>query len=114
MENIKDYRIDFAALDWESPMPGVRQKVIAHNGKKLRLVEYTREMHPHWCMKGHVGYIVEGRFEIEFRDGVRIFEQGNGVFIPDGEEHQHKARALTAVVRVVFVEETGVPQHHEA
>jgi quercetin dioxygenase-like cupin family protein len=43
--------------------------------------------------------------EIEFQDGVTIFEQGDGVFIPDGEEHKHKARALTAVVRVVFVED---------
>lgn len=86
-------------------MNGVRQKVIAYHGKKLRLVEYTKAMPEHWCKKGHFGYIVDGQFEIEFQDGVRIFEQGDGVFIPDGEEHKHKARALTAVVRVVFVED---------
>jgi quercetin dioxygenase-like cupin family protein len=104
-EKMKDYRIDFTLLDWESPMTGVRQKVITHHGKKLRLVEYTKAMPQHWCKKGHFGYIVDGRFEIEFQDGVRIFEQGDGVFIPDGEEHKHKARALTAVVRVVFAED---------
>jgi quercetin dioxygenase-like cupin family protein len=92
-------------LEWETPMPGVRQKAVARSGKKLRLVEYTREMPRHWCVKGHVGCIIDGRFEIEFQDGVRIFEQGDGVFIPEGEEHRHKARALTDVVRAVFVED---------
>jgi len=100
-----DYRIDFALLDWESPMSGVRQKVVTHHRKKLRLIEYTNAMPQHWCTKGHFGYIVDGQFEIEFRDGVRIFEQGDGVFIPDGEEHKHKARSLTAIVRVIFVED---------
>jgi quercetin dioxygenase-like cupin family protein len=104
-EKMKDYRIDFTLIDWESPMPGVRQKMIVGHGKKLRLVEYTREMPLHWCMNGHYGFIIDGRFEIEFQDGVLIFEQGDGVFIPEGEEHRHKARALTDVVRAVFVED---------
>jgi len=102
---MNDYRIDFALLDWESPFPGVRQKVIAGKGKKLRLVEYTKEMPRHWCMKAHIGFIIDGRFEIEFQDGVRIFEQGDGLFIPEGEEHRHKARVLTEIVSVVFVED---------
>lgn len=106
MEKRKDYRIDFSLLDWQSPMAGVRQKAVIGRGRKLRLVEYTPEMPPHWCTKGHLGCILEGRFEIEFPDGVRIFEQGDGVFIPDGEEHKHKARALTDVVRAVFVEDS--------
>jgi quercetin dioxygenase-like cupin family protein len=102
---MKGYRIDFTLLDWESPMLGVRQKMVVGQGKKLRLVEYTREMPAHWCKKGHIGCIIDGRLEIEFQDGIRIFEQGDGVFIPEGEEHRHKARALTVIVRAVFVED---------
>ena len=102
---MNDYRIDFNLLDWETPMPGVRQKMVVGKGRRLRLVEYTGEMPEHWCIKGHIGYIIDGRFEIEFQDGIRIFEQGDGVFIPAGEEHRHKARTLTEVVRVVFVED---------
>jgi quercetin dioxygenase-like cupin family protein len=102
---MKDYRIDFTLLDWESLMPGARQKVVSRDGKKLRLVEYTREMSPHWCTNGHTGYIINGRFEIEFQDEVIIFEKGDGVFIPDGAEHKHRAKALTDVVRAVFVED---------
>ena len=100
-----DYRIDFASLPWEMVMDGVRQKIVAHSGKKVRLVEYSKAMPPHWCSKGHYGYILKGRFEIEFADKTCILEEGDGVFIPDGEEHRHRARVLSDIVRVVFMED---------
>ena len=102
-----DYRIDFERLPWETVMDGVRQKVVAHSGKKVRLVEYSKAMPPHWCAKGHCGYILKGRFEIEFADGTQVFEEGAGVFIPDGEEHRHRARVLSDVVRAIFVEDSS-------
>lgn len=37
--------------------------------------------------------------------GVVTFEAGDGVFIPAGETHKHKARAVSKVVRLVMVEE---------
>ena len=70
----------------------------------MRLVEYTGEMEPHWCDRGHVGMILKGRFEIEFDSGTLVFEEGDGVAIPDGAGHRHRARALTDVVRAVFIE----------
>ena len=99
-----DYRIDFSKLDWDHPIPGVRHRFVTSGGKKLRLVEYTPEMEPHWCSRGHLGMMLEGRFEIRFDETVEIFEAGDGVFIPDGEEHRHMAVALTDVVRAIFVE----------
>jgi quercetin dioxygenase-like cupin family protein len=99
------YRIDFSSLAWESPMAGVRQKVVTDGGKRLRLVEYTPAMPAHWCEKGHFGYILEGEFEIEFDGATYVFKQGDGVFIPDGAAHRHRARVLTDVVRVIFVED---------
>ena len=98
------YRIDFEALDWESPMDGMRFKACRHENTQLRLVEYTPAMAPHWCEKGHVGRVLEGQFEIEFPDGSLLFKAGDGVFIPSGPEHRHMGKALTPVVRVVFVE----------
>lgn len=100
-----EYRIDFESLPWEPVMEGVRQKVVAQSGKKVRLVEYSRAMPQHWCTKGHYGYILRGRLEVEFRDTIHVFEKGAGVFIPDGEEHRHRARALSDGVRVLFVED---------
>jgi len=99
------YRIDFSSLDWESPMDGVRHKAFIHAGKRVRLVEYTRAMPAHWCEKGHYGLILEGEMEIEFEDGILLFKQGDGVFIPDGAVHRHKARVLTEIVSVIFMED---------
>jgi ethanolamine utilization protein EutQ (cupin superfamily) len=99
------YRVQFDAISWESPIPGVRHKRYSDGSRVLRLVEYSHKMEPHWCAKGHIGCILEGRFEIEFRGAKRIFETGDGVFIPKGEEHEHRAKVLTDVVKAVFVEE---------
>jgi quercetin dioxygenase-like cupin family protein len=99
------YRIGFDVLEWENPIPGVRQKVFSDGGRRVRLVEYTAGMEPHWCSRGHHGCILEGRFEIEFDSGAEIFEKGDGVFIPGGDEHRHRARVLTDVVRALFVED---------
>lgn len=99
-----DYRIDFAAREWESPLPGIRHKVSDQGGCRLRLVEYARAMEPHWCAVGHVGIILEGRMEIEFDGETLVLEAGDGVHIPDGEAHRHRARVLSDTVTALFVE----------
>ena len=108
-----NYRVDLAALAWESPVAGVRHKLHRVDARVLRLVEYSREMAPHWCQKGHVGHIVEGALEIEFQTGKLRFEGGDAVFIPPGEEHAHRAVVLTAVVTALFVEDAE-PLAHES
>ncbi|MEM7425025.1 MAG: cupin domain-containing protein [Pseudomonadota bacterium] len=97
-------RVDFEGLDWESPMPGVRHKILIRGDRKLRLVEYSSTMEPHWCSVGHFGQILSGEFEIAFDDGVEVFGPGDGVAIPDGEAHRHMARCLTDTVTALFVE----------
>jgi len=86
-------------------MDGVRHKVFPFQGRRLRLVEYSSEFEPHWCERGHVGQILEGRFQIEFNDGTEVFKAGDGVAIPDGPEHRHRATVLSGIVRALFVEE---------
>jgi hypothetical protein len=98
------YQVDFSSLDWESPIEGVRQKAISDGNTMLRLVEYSEAMPLQWCDKGHFGYILDGRFAIEFDSGTHVFEQGDGVFIPDGPAHRHRGRVLSDTVRVIFVE----------
>ncbi|HWQ10288.1 MAG TPA: DJ-1/PfpI family protein, partial [Holophaga sp.] len=97
-------RVDFDALPWTSPMEGVRCKIHAEGDRRLRLVEYASAMPPHWCAKGHVGCILDGEFEIEFERGTIVYRPGDGVFIPDGPEHRHRARTLTDTVTALFVE----------
>ena len=102
---VMQYRIDFEALDWERPMKGVRSRAIQHEGRRLRLVEYTEEMEPHWCERGHWGLILEGYFEIKFENETVLFAPGDGVLIPAGEEHKHMASVLSGPVRAIFVED---------
>lgn len=99
------YKANWEELQWESPFEGIRHKALREGGRQLRLVEYTPDVEPHWCEKGHFGYVLSGRFEIKFDDVTEIYEPGDGVFIPSGAEHRHMGTALTDVVRAIFVED---------
>ncbi len=99
------YKVNFDELSWEQPMEGLRFKAARDGGKQLRMVEYTPDMDLHWCDKGHLGIVLGGRFEIKFDDVTEVYEEGDGVFIPSGAEHRHMGKALTDVVRVIFVED---------
>jgi len=98
------HKVDFHQLKWESPLPGVRHKYLIQNDVKLRLVEYTPDMPAHWCENGHYGYLLEGKMEIEYADEKIIYQPGEGLFIPDGEPHRHRAWVLTKKAVVFFVE----------
>jgi quercetin dioxygenase-like cupin family protein len=100
------YKVDFESIPWETPASGVKFKAYEQNGRKLRLVEFAKEFVEHdWCTKGHIGYVLEGQMEIDFDGEKVVFGLGDGIFIPAGEEHKHKARVLTDVVRVFLVED---------
>ena len=99
------YKIKFDDIEWESQIEGVRYKKYIYNNKQVRLVEYSKEMPPHWCDKGHYGMILEGEMEIEYPNEKIIYRKGDGVFIPDGVEHKHRGRVLTESVKVIFVED---------
>ena len=94
-----DYLVDFENLPWQSPMKGIRFKAVTHGSRRLRLVEYTRDLEPHWCEKGHIGYMLEGRFEITFDGGSFKFNPGDGIFIPPGREHRHMGKPARRLSR---------------
>ncbi len=98
------YKTDFESMSWDVPMPGIRHKIAERDGRRLRLVEYTAEMEPHWCERGHTGYMLEGRFEIRFENETLVFEEGDGIYLPEGSEHKHMGKVLTDRVRVFFLE----------
>jgi len=99
------YNVNFADLDWENPLEGVKSKIYRHGGKQLRLVIYSEEMPLHWCEKGHYGYILEGQLEIEFQNEKIVYRTGDGVFIPGGQKYRHRAKVLSEFVKVIFVED---------
>ena len=101
-----EHKIDFESMEWESLAPGVKCRAYERGGRKLRLVEFGREfVEQDWCRKGHIGYILEGRMEIDFNGEKEVFGVGDGIFIPAGEEHKHKGCVLTDKVKVILVED---------
>jgi quercetin dioxygenase-like cupin family protein len=103
---MEQYKIDFESTQWQTPARGARFKAYEQDGRKLRLVEFSKEfVEPDWCTKGHIGYILEGQMEIDFDGKVIPFGPGDGIFIPAGEEHKHKATVLTDKVKAVLVED---------
>jgi quercetin dioxygenase-like cupin family protein len=102
------YRVDFERLPWEQPAANVRCKAYEQGSRKLRLVEFARDfVEADWCTKGHIGYVLEGAMEVDFRGETVAFRAGDGLFVPPGDAHRHKARILTDFVRVILVEDVG-------
>ena len=99
------YKVNFKDIEWESPIGGMRCKIYRYGNQQLRLIEYTKEMLPHWCEKGHIGYLLEGQFEIEYENEKLVYQPGDGIFIPGGEKHKQQGKVLTDIVKVVFVED---------
>ncbi|MGH7830356.1 MAG: cupin domain-containing protein [Candidatus Binatia bacterium] len=99
-------KVDFDSLEWQPSLPGARYKVYREGTRQLRLVEFTFEfVEPHWCEKGHIGLVVSGTLEIDFRGRLVSYPEGSGIFILPGASSGHKARSKTPVVRLVLVEE---------
>ena len=100
------YRLGFDEPDgWETLATGVRSKRVRRNQVELRLLELTKEaQHPHWCVVGHSGCVIDGVLEVEFDGGVVRYEAGDGLLIPPGEAHRHRPRALTVRVRLALTD----------
>lgn len=106
---MSDYRVNFEGIAWSVPARGVRFKALEHEGRRLRLVEFSREfVEPDWCRKGHIGFVLEGRMQLEFAGSTVMCGPGDGLFIPPGETHKHKAVVLSELVRAILVEDVVV------
>ena len=104
--NLK-YKIKFDELEWVTPGDDIRYKCYQHDGYQLRLIEFGKNMvHADWCVKGHFGYIVEGKLELIFSDHSIVYQPGDAMFIPDGKEHKHRPQVLTDKVIFFSVEKT--------
>ena len=102
---MRPYRVNFKSLSWDSPVEGARFKVHRHEGKQLRLVEFSKEfVEPDWCSRGHIGYVLEGKAELDFSGRAETLCAGDGIFIPAGKHHKHKLKVVTDVVKFILVE----------
>ncbi len=96
-------RFDFASVAWESPAPGLRFKAFVAEGKKLRLLEFSDELfEKDWCVKEHLGYVLEGRMTIEYDGEVIEYRAGDGLFILEGEKHKARIAPGERALLVMF------------
>jgi quercetin dioxygenase-like cupin family protein len=103
---MEPYKVEFDSLPWEVPMSGVRVKVFRDGQKQMRLAEFSSKfVEPHWCEKGHIGFVLRGELEIDFHGTLVRYAEGSGIFIPQGATHGHKARSVTTSVLLFLVED---------
>lgn len=77
------YKVAFDALECESPMPGTRFKVFRQGAQQFRLVEITTEfVDPHWCEKGHQGFVIDGELEVDFKGSVVRYPKPQASIFP--------------------------------
>ncbi len=103
---MEQYRVLFDELEWQNGIRGARFKVHCDGGKQIRLLELTPEFtEPDWCEKGHVGIVLKGGLEIDFRGNVVSYAEGAVIFIPSGTASAHKARSFAAETQLFLVED---------
>ena len=100
------YRIAFEEMEWETPAAFVRVKKVSVGSRVMRLVEFRRGfVEEEWCSKEHAGYVIEGSLRVEFAGGATAeLREGDGIEIPPGPEHGHKATPLTESVLLILFE----------
>jgi len=103
---MEQYRILFDELEWQDEIRGARFKVFRSGNKQLRLLEFTSEfIEPDWCEKRHVGFVIEGELEIDFRGSEVRYPKGSALFIPSGVASGHKAKSIASVTQLFLVED---------
>jgi quercetin dioxygenase-like cupin family protein len=101
----QNYKIVFDELAWFEAGDGMRYKRIQQGDTQLRLVEWDRAMiHANWCLKGHIGYVLEGEVELDIAGKVFKYGVGDVFVVPEGEEHKHRPKVLTEKMRFFAVE----------
>jgi hypothetical protein len=99
-------KLDFSHLEWTDAAPGARYKAYECDGRRVRLVEFTREfIEADWCHKGHIGIVLEGELDIDFGVRSEHFHSGEALFIRAGAQDKHKARSITPHVLLFLVED---------
>lgn len=84
--------IDFDSLPWIEPAKGVRFKSMTNGNQRIRLTEFSYGLvEPDWCLKGHAGYVIDGKFSIDYSGKIEHYKSGDVIFISTGEKDKHKA-----------------------
>jgi len=102
------YKVKFDEMDWVEVGDGMRFKRFPQGELQVRLVEWDKAMvHPSWCLKGHIGYVLDGVVEIDIAGTVSLYAAGDVFILPEGEAHKHRPKVLSEKVRFFAVEKVS-------
>ena len=83
--------INFKKLNWEKPQKGVEQKVYSDGTVKMRLLRFLDNfVEDEWCLKGHIGFVLNGEMKIDFNGEIKNYNKGDGIWINEGPDSKHK------------------------
>jgi quercetin dioxygenase-like cupin family protein len=108
---MKIENVPFAATKWEN-VPAEEHKgergtsfwrVRECGNMRVRMVDYSAGFQAdHWCCRGHVLLVLEGKLVVELKDG-REFPLGRGMSIQVGDDKANPHLVRTAVAARVFI-----------
>lgn len=97
------FQIPFHSTPWDTVQPGVKQKRVMRDDHQIRLVEFDHSfIEKDWCIKGHIGYVVDGEMHIDYESEILKYETGDAIDIPHGQ--RHKMSVVTQSVTLFLVE----------
>lgn len=101
------YLIQFDDMHWITPAKGIRYKEYSIQRQRIRLAEFSEGFfEADWCTKGHTGFVLDGTFKINLTGKEIRFKSGDGLWIPKGDIHKHKAiLGKGEKVRLILFEE---------
>lgn len=83
--------IKFENIEWDKPKMGVRQKIYSNGKTRLRLLQFSEDfIEEDWCIKGHVGFVLNGIMRIDFNGTIKRYKKGDGIWINQGDANKHK------------------------
>lgn len=105
-QSVSPCKVPFGDIEWQQVRPDVRQKVYCEGNRQIRLVDFgTSDGPEHWCGVGHIGYVLKGSLRIDFNGNVISFKAGDGLFIPAGDIHRHRAVWIEDGTQLLMIED---------
>ena len=86
-----DHLLKFEDMEFEKIQDGLEQKKITRGDRVLRILKiHSQFTEANWCLNGHVGYVLSGKMKINFNGIIQNYNQGDGLWIEQGESSKHK------------------------
>lgn len=86
-----EYLIHFESMEWEHPKKGMKQKIYSDEKDRIRLLRFSDDfIEEEWCLKNHIGFVLNGEMKINFNGEIKSYRKGDGLWIKEGESSKHK------------------------